>query len=98
MLDLALDGHFTETITSIQHATAIPSLVLLLVLPRGADGGLSLLVCLFTALFVDCGSLLDAGIVTLELHAGVEGEVENALHCLPAKPVSYAVVTTIKNA
>lgn len=35
---------------------------------------------LLAALFVDCGSLLDAGIVRLELESGVGREVEDLLH------------------
>jgi hypothetical protein len=35
---------------------------------------------LLAALFVDCGSLLDAGIVRLELESGVGREIEDLLH------------------
>lgn len=43
----------------------------------------------FTALLVNGSSLLNAGIVALELDTGVEWEVEDALHGFAKRFVSY---------
>lgn len=43
-----------------------------------------------TTLLVDGGSLLDAGVVALELNAGVGREVEDALHGFTASGLASA--------
>lgn len=47
-----------------------------------------LVVGFLTALFFDCCSLLDAGIMALKLNAGVGREVEDVLHSLAVVAVS----------
>lgn len=47
-----------------------------------------LVVGLLTALFLDCCSLLNAGIMALELNTGVGREVEDVLHSLAVIAIS----------